>query len=286
MKSRVRKKNIKSKKSHGSVYRALFVKLLSFIFSKIGAIFSGCLALIFFAYYFFSNGYSKKIADDFNNLFFSSTEKVGFYLKDVVVFGRYRTKKEEILKKINAEHGRSIFKYNVDSVKSKIEEIEWVKTAIVKRNLCGALYVHIIEKEPIAIYYDKKQDKFILVDNFGDLINQPIANCFRGLPIITGEKSYEKIPKFLEKINKFKNVRTNLTALACVNGRRWNLKLNNSVEVKMPEENLDETLKIVDILIEQGKISSGDIKAIDLRLNEKIIIKLSQSGVDYFKLRK
>jgi cell division protein FtsQ len=71
--------------------------------------------------------------------------------------------------------------------------------------------------------------------------------------------------------------------MAFIQERRWDLKLDNSVEVKLPDQNIDTALKILSIIIKDGQITSGDITKVDLRIEGKAIFTLSKSGQDYFQ---
>jgi cell division protein FtsQ len=214
---------------------------------------------------------------------FHLTQKAGFCLRDVAVFGRYRSKQQEILKTIKAEFGKSIFEYNVYIMKARLEQLPWIKKVKINRLLYGKICIYITEKEPIAIYHDINENKFYLVDQDGEKINQPIASCFRGFPVFSGKNANKCAPLILQKINCYKNIRSELTAIAFIQERRWSIKLNNAVEIKLPEQNIDEALQILSILINDGKISSGDIVGIDFRIKGKVIFALSKSGKEYFK---
>ncbi|MDR0625130.1 MAG: cell division protein FtsQ/DivIB [Holosporales bacterium] len=271
----------------------------------------------------FSN-VGEKIAQKFLEL----TQKAGFQLMDVTVFGRHRTTKQEILKAMQVQFGESIFKYDVAKIHEQLKNLVWVKDVRVHRSLCGRIYVYIIEKVPIAIYHqtnladgatntekvrhdvkppsakaadkqgradkgkqgraDKgKQDSlaksFFLVDEDGELINSEILPCFRGLPVLSGQNAAKNASAILEKFKLFPNVRAELTAMAFIQERRWNIKLNNSVEVKLPEQDVEEALKVLSVLMRHGQLSSGDIVYIDLRIPGKVVLGLSKTGKNFFK---
>ncbi|MEQ1865662.1 MAG: cell division protein FtsQ/DivIB, partial [Micropepsaceae bacterium] len=56
--------------------------------------------------------------------------------------------------------------------------------------------------------------------------------------------------------------------------RRWNLRLDNGVEVRLPEEGATAALGELVRLDREEKILSRDIKAIDLRFPDRFIVKL------------
>lgn len=215
--------------------------------------------------------------------FYQSLQNLGFSLKEVIVFGRYRSSQEEILQTLHVTKGQFLFDCSLYEMQKKLMMLEWIKDVSIHRSLCGALYVYITEREPIALYHDEKSKTFYLVDKEGTLINKPIAPCFRGLPVLSGVNAEKNAFAILQQLNQFKYIRSKISSMVFIHERRWNLRLHNKVEVKLPERNISQALKVLSILIKQEKTSSGDISVIDLRLENRIILKLSNTGKIYFR---
>ena len=63
-----------------------------------------------------------------------------------------------------------------------------------------------------------------------------------------------------------------------INKRRWNLKLKNSILLKLPENNIKEALEnYKKIYINFSSEELNDIATIDLRMKQKIILKYKES---------
>jgi cell division septal protein FtsQ len=56
--------------------------------------------------------------------------------------------------------------------------------------------------------------------------------------------------------------------------RRWNLIFNNELIVKLPETNIGKSLENLKKLIERDKILKSNIIEVDLRINDRAIIKI------------
>ena len=56
--------------------------------------------------------------------------------------------------------------------------------------------------------------------------------------------------------------------------RRWNLIFNNKLIVKLPESNIGKSLGNLKKLIERDKILKSNIIEVDLRINDRAIIKI------------
>ena len=56
--------------------------------------------------------------------------------------------------------------------------------------------------------------------------------------------------------------------------RRWNLIFSNKLIVKLPESNIGKSLENLKKLIERDKILKSNIIEVDLRINDRAIIKI------------
>ena len=56
--------------------------------------------------------------------------------------------------------------------------------------------------------------------------------------------------------------------------RRWNLILGNNILIKLPESNIEKSLKNLKRLIEKDKILKSNIIEVDLRIDDQAIIKI------------
>lgn len=241
----------------------------------------GCACALALALFLFSP-YAKRSAEVVGAACIRATAGAGFTLRGVVVFGRYRTTQNAILKALGVAVGDPLFSFDLAAMRQRVMALEWVKEATVRRALTGGLNVYLVEREPIAVYHDKITKTFSLVDTEGKLIHAPILPCFRGLPVLSGAGAPEHAQKMLKRLEAFPEIRKRVTAMAFVDGRRWNLRLN-TVEVKLPEKGKKKALEVLRILLRHKKIATGDITVVDLRLPEKAVFKLSPAGQAFFK---
>ena len=56
--------------------------------------------------------------------------------------------------------------------------------------------------------------------------------------------------------------------------RRWNLIFNNDLLIKLPESEIQKSLKNLKKLIEKEKILKSNIIEVDLRISDRAIIKI------------
>jgi cell division protein FtsQ len=63
-----------------------------------------------------------------------------------------------------------------------------------------------------------------------------------------------------------------------VGGRRWNIQLDHTIEVKLPEENLAESIQRLGKVLQQSSLDFTRVKTIDLRQPQQIAIRLSNDS--------
>lgn len=272
-----------SKKQRSNVGRKISTFSLHFIFSKVGLLSIASLLLLWSVYYACVQNVPQRFGAYIHQTMMRTTQSMGLVLREVFVFGRYRTTQEDTLNALRVEAGDPLLGYDLNAMQQRLQNLEWVKQATVRRALTGGLYIYLVERTPIAVYSDMKKKSCCLVDQDGSLIRQPVAPCFRGLPIVSGEQAPLHAPAMLKKIAMFPAVRSKLSAMVLIDERRWNLKISNALEVRLPEKQVKKALTILDTLMRNGKAMTGDILSIDLRIDGKVILKLSEVGKTFFK---
>jgi cell division protein FtsQ len=70
-----------------------------------------------------------------------------------------------------------------------------------------------------------------------------------------------------------------MRAAVFVAERRWNLKLKNGMDVKLPEFEVERALDTLMALDRDKKLLTRDIAAIDLRLSDRVTVRLSDALV-------
>ena len=56
-----------------------------------------------------------------------------------------------MLAKAGFEVGTNVFRVNLDQVRERVEDLQWVRNAIVERVLPDQIIIKVIEREPIGL---------------------------------------------------------------------------------------------------------------------------------------
>ena len=220
--------------------------------------------------------YPQIIYDTLADSLLSSTQQSGFKVRDILIKGRNHASSQQILAQINLTRNDPIFKYSPEEVRSSLKKISWIRDAKVRRQLPDTLSVTVTEREPLAIWQNQK--KHFLVDDEGIVISEEIYSEYQKLPMIVGADAPIHVTKILSNLIKHPDIQKRVTALVLVSGRRWNLQLDNSIDIKLPEVNLEEALNRLDKVLGQQNVNFKEVKIIDLRQSKQVTMRLANGA--------
>lgn len=198
---------------------------------------------------------------------------IGFQLDDVIVEGRIRTDKEQILKTASLSRGKSLLSIDLLEIKKNLEEIPWVNAASVERRFPDTLFVRISEREPVAIWQNKA--KTYLVDREGELIETVEAQKYGGLLQISGLKAPQNVGFLISLLDKFPEVKSRVTTAIHLRATRWDIRLDGKVDVKLPEKGAEQALAYLLDLEKHHNLMQREILNIDLRIPDQLVLRLT-----------
>jgi cell division protein FtsQ len=98
------------------------------------------------------------------------------------------------------------------------------------------------------------------------------------LPLLVGKGAERTGHDFLAVVDRYPDIRGMLRASVLIAERRWNLRLNNGVDVRLPETDVEQALDRLVTLDREKKLLSRDIAGIDLRLPDRVTVRLSDGA--------
>jgi cell division protein FtsQ len=239
------------------------------------ALWSAVLALFFVVVVIaglFSGGHVSAAlngAKDYGN---SLMAAAGFTVKTVRLEGRAETAPKEIGRMLGIQAGDLMLYVDVDEARARIEALPWVKSAEVRRVWPDKIVVRIQERRPVALW--QMDGAVAVIDATGEPISGEDPARFAGLPLVVGKGAETQIGALLALIATQPNLKLRVKAAVRVGERRWNLRLANGVEVRLPEEGAEAALAELSRLERENNVLARDIKAIDLRFPDRFIVKL------------
>lgn len=199
--------------------------------------------------------------------------RLGFEIEEVWVEGLRRTDQAEALAAIGAVRGEPILEFDGVAARTRLLALPWVKDAIVAQALPSQLHVRLIEREPLALWQIKRRLQVIDVD--GKPIHSVDPADYADLPILVGNGANQKAKWLLDLVAAQPLLAGRVTAAVFVGERRWNIRIDDRIDVRLPAEAPEAALaRLVDLQEEHG-LFQRDIVAIDLRLDDRLIVRLA-----------
>jgi cell division protein FtsQ len=198
----------------------------------------------------------------------------GFSIDDVTVSGRSHADAQQLLAALDIQRGDPIFGFDTEAARSRIEHVDWVQSATVTRLLPDAIRIDIVERKPFAVW--QRGGALSVVDAKGHPITDDNVQAYANLPFIVGfggAREAEDILTLMAQVQP--QLLSRVRAFVRVGDRRWNLRLENGVDVKLPEVGIEKALADIVALDATYKIFSRDIESVDLRLPDRVSVALT-----------
>ncbi len=96
---------------------------------------------------------------------------------------------------------------------------------------------------------------------------------------MVGRGAETRAKEFLALLDRFPAIREQVRASVLVGERRWNLRLKNGLDVRLPETEVAGALEhLVDARPRGKKLLTRDIAVVDMRLSDRVTVRLSERG--------
>jgi cell division protein FtsQ len=200
------------------------------------------------------------------------TVKAGLTVHDVLVVGRRKTKRSDLLSAIDVQRGDPILVFDPSAARRRVVSLGWIADAEVERRLPNTIYVRLFERTPIAIW--QRNGIFSLVDAEGVVIAEGRDEHRRKLPLIVGAKAPSHASTLIVMLRTQPQLMEQMVAAVRVADRRWNLRFANKIDVRLPEENPQAAWDRLAELEAEHKLLERDIIAIDLRIPERLVVRM------------
>ena len=117
-----------------------------------------------------------------------------------------------------------------------------------------------------------------MVDAEGVVLAPALREAYVNLPLVVGEGAAKHAAELFAQLEPFTDFKRHLIAAIRVGDRRWTLKLLTGIEVMLPDDNIQEALASLTKLDSERDLLKRDIAAVDLRLLDRITVRLRETG--------
>jgi cell division protein FtsQ len=191
----------------------------------------------------------------------TTTSAVGFAIEDVKVSGN------------DQDGATSLVALDIGMARKLISEMPWVEDVAVRKVYPGTIEVNLKERKAFGIW--QHGSDLSLIEASGSVIAPLRDNKFSELPLFVGRDAETTAAGFYARFEQWPEISKRVKAYVRVAGRRWDLILDNGINIKLPEHDLDRAMQVLSTMEEGQQLLERDIAAVDLRLEDRTTIQLT-----------
>jgi cell division protein FtsQ len=212
----------------------------------------------------------------------------GFRITTVGINGRKQLSQDEILA-IGGVNGRSSLLFlDAAAVRDKLKANPWISDATVLKFYPGQLRIDIVERSAFALW--QQDGRLSVIADDGAVLEPYVSRRFLTLPLVVGKGAETRARDFLALLARYPQVNSVTKAVIFIGERRWNLRLKDGLDVRLPENEVGNALAALSKLDKDDRLFSRDIVAVDMRLPDRLTVQLSDDAAkareDLFKDKK
>ena len=207
------------------------------------------------------------------DLLLDGTAALGFAVADIRVEGRETTDQATILAALSAQQGTPILAVSPARAKQQLEALPWVRSAVIERRLPDTIYVRLVERKPLALW--QHAGRIELIDRDGAVIPVARLDRFAKLPMVVGEEAASHAAELLAMVSSEPDLASRVTASVLVGGRRWNLRIDNAIDVLLPETETAAAWARLAWLERASGVLKRDVQAVDMRLPDRLVLRVN-----------
>lgn len=207
---------------------------------------------------------------------------VGFGIEAVKLSGQREINEFQILEALEIHDGSSLILFDADGARERLNDMAWVKNASVMKFYPSTLQIRIEEKVPYALW--QRGDLVSIVNEAGEVITDEVDGRYANLLLVVNHGAQRRAGEISAALATVPDLRPRVRAAFLISDRRWDLKLENGIFVRLPEENMEAALAELVRMDKEDGLLARDIMAIDMRLGDRITVRLSEEAAEQRKI--
>lgn len=205
-------------------------------------------------------------------------QPLGFSIDTVDVSGNAETSEIDVLQALWSTGAQSLPSLDADAARGVLEAMPWIETASVAKTYPNRVSIALVEKHPFALW--QKERGLRLIDRHGREIMSYVPNRFQDLPFVVGPGAEKDAAEIVDALAAVPELRARVRAYVRVGDRRWDLRLDNGLIVRLPEDGAVEAAAEVARLDRDMGLFSRDISVVDLRIADRVTVRLTPEAVE------
>lgn len=214
------------------------------------------------------------VADATGSVFRSAAKSLadaGIRVEEVLLEGRQNESSAQIMRALDIARGAPLLTVDLKSARTRLEELPWIRVASVEREFPDTVRVRIVERRPLALW--QRKNELVLVDEEGGVITSRKLERFPDLLVLVGKDAPMHATTLLSILAHEPGLKQRVNAAVRVGDRRWNIRMDNGVYVRLPENDALSAWRRFARLERRHKLLKQDLLSIDLRIPDQLIVR-------------
>lgn len=195
----------------------------------------------------------------------------GLRVEQVLLQGRRHEYADRITQVLDIKRGAPLLAVDLEHARERLESLPWIRAASIERQFPSTIRVNILERRPMALW--QRENKLVLVDDEGAVITSRNLERFRDLLVVVGKDAPTHAASLMTILAHEPALKQQVNAAVRVGDRRWNIRMENGVYVRLPEKNPEAAWKRFARLEREHKLLKQDLLSIDLRIPDQLIVR-------------
>jgi cell division protein FtsQ len=206
----------------------------------------------------------------------AAANAVGFEIASIALTGEKQLTREEILNIAGISGRASLLFLDADAARARLKANPWIADATILKLFPDRLHIAVTERRGFALW--QKDGRVRVIARDGVVVEPFVAPHVAHLPLVVGSGANTGAAEFLNVMNRYPDLRDQVHAYVLVADRRWNLRLKNGIDVRLPEAEPADAIEALLALDRDKKLLTRDITAIDLRIRDRVTVRLSDEA--------
>jgi cell division protein FtsQ len=206
----------------------------------------------------------------------AAANAAGFRIATIAISGQRQVSREEVLAVAGVTGTSSLLFLDAEGARQRLKTNPWIADATVLKLYPDHLQIGVTEREAFALW--QKDGRVAVIAADGTVLEPYAAPALMRLPLVVGKGAAAKAKPFLALLDRHPDMRDLVRASILVGDRRWNLRLKNGIDVRLPENGIEAALEQLIALDRDKKLLSRDVAVIDLRLRDRVTVRQSEAA--------
>ncbi len=223
-----------------------------------------------------AGGHVAALREEHGTLRDAAARAVGLGISRVTIAGISDLHGEEVLAAAGISPKGSLAFLDVGEARKGLEKHPLIADASVRKLYPNEVMIQLTEREPYALW--QINGEVFLISADGAVIDRLRDTRFIHLPLVVGEGANARVKDYVSLLNAMGPLQERVRAATLISKRRWTLKLDNGVDVRLPEIDPAGAAARLQRLEDENRIVERDILAIDLRQPDRVTLRLSEEA--------